>query len=138
VRVFVVIRQIGSIRVSRRPRFALQELAPKIKAGKIGTNGFFTSRDIYLKGWSGIDTPDLARSATQVAGGRPSVRYQINPKVRPLAQLASGPSDKRRKSRMVRVWRICRRSNRFPAFPALTVALRESDQCHGPSGKLPL
>jgi hypothetical protein len=72
---------------------AAQELAPKIKAGKIGTNGFFTSRDIYLKGWSGIDTPDLARSATQVAGGRPSVRYQINPKVRPLAQLASGPSD---------------------------------------------
>jgi Protein of unknown function (DUF3987)/Toprim domain/CHC2 zinc finger len=77
---------------------AAQELGSKIKAGRVGANGFFTPRDIYLKGWSGLDTPDLARSAIQIledaswvrsvqsepspAGGRPSLRYQINPRVR--------------------------------------------------------
>jgi len=77
---------------------ASQELADKIKSGKVGANGFFTLRDVYLKGWSGLDTPDLARVAAQVLGdaawireisgessplgGRPSARYQVNPKVR--------------------------------------------------------
>ncbi len=77
---------------------AAQELAEKIKTGKVGANGFFTLRDVYLKGWSGLDTPDLARVAVQVltdaswirempgesspSGGRPSARYQVNPKVR--------------------------------------------------------
>ena len=45
---------------------AAQELAEKIKTGKVGANGFFTLRDVYLKGWSGLDTPDLARVAAQV------------------------------------------------------------------------
>jgi hypothetical protein len=77
---------------------AAQELAEKIKTGKAGAKEFFTLRDVYLKGWSGLDTPDLARVAAQVltdagwiretpgeaspSGGRPSARYQVNPKVR--------------------------------------------------------
>ena len=77
---------------------AAQELAEKIKTGKVGANGVFTPRDIYLKGWTGIDTPDLARVAAQVLndagwirevpgessalGGRPPMRYEVNPKVR--------------------------------------------------------
>jgi hypothetical protein len=77
---------------------AAQELAEKIKNGKVGADGSFTLRDVYLKGWSGLDTPELARAAAQVledagwiremagksspSGGRPSARYLVNPKVR--------------------------------------------------------
>jgi hypothetical protein len=77
---------------------AAQELAEKTKSNKVGVNGIFTLRDVYLKGWSGLDTPELARVAVQVladtgwvreapgesspSGGRPTARYQVNPKVR--------------------------------------------------------
>lgn len=77
---------------------AARELADKVKSRKLGADGFFCSRDVYLKGWSGLDSPEAARLAIQVLidarwivevagepsprGGRPPLRYQINPRVR--------------------------------------------------------
>jgi putative DNA primase/helicase len=76
---------------------AAQELADRIKTRRVGADGFFSCRDIYLKGWSGLDSLEAVRLATQVledagwirelsadrtpAGGRPSLRYQVNPMV---------------------------------------------------------
>jgi hypothetical protein len=76
---------------------AAQELAEKIKTRRVGADGFFSCRDVYLKGWSGLDSPEAVRLAAQVledagwirevpsdakpSGGRPSLRYQVNPKV---------------------------------------------------------
>lgn len=76
---------------------AARELADKIKKRKIGVNGFFSCRDVYLKGWSGLDTPEAVKLAAEVLedaywlrdvsngpgplGGRPSNRYAINPRV---------------------------------------------------------
>lgn len=73
-----------------------QDLAGKLKAGKLGSDSF-TLRDLYLKQWTGLDTPESARSAVEVLidanwvrcqststgpkGGRPSESYAINPKV---------------------------------------------------------
>jgi hypothetical protein len=76
---------------------AAQLLAEKVKKRQIAPDGFFSCRDVYLKGWSGLDTPELARMAVEVLldavwvrdvdreagplGGRPSARYQVNPRV---------------------------------------------------------
>jgi Protein of unknown function (DUF3987) len=77
---------------------AAEELAEKIKAGKIGAHDAFSCRDIYHKGWTGLNTPDLAKSAIEVledaawirevpyesgsVGGRPPKRYVVNPLLR--------------------------------------------------------
>jgi hypothetical protein len=76
---------------------AAGELADKIKDRKVGANGFFPCRDVYLKNWSGLNTPELVRMAADVLqdagwirelsvesgpfGGRPSNRYAVNPRV---------------------------------------------------------
>jgi putative DNA primase/helicase len=78
---------------------AARELADKIKHRKVGTDGFFSCRDVYLKGWSGLDSPEAVKQAAEVlqdAGwvrdvcgessdplgrGRPSNRYEVNPAV---------------------------------------------------------
>ncbi len=76
---------------------AARELADKIKKRKIGAAGFFSCREVYLKGWSGLDTPEAAKTAAEVLedaqwvrdvtgdsgplGGRPSNRYAVNPRV---------------------------------------------------------
>jgi Protein of unknown function (DUF3987) len=76
---------------------AARELAEKIRKRKIGADGFFTCRDVYLKGWSGLDTPEAVKLAAAVLqdagwvrelsgesgpfGGRPSNRYEVNPVV---------------------------------------------------------
>ena len=76
---------------------AAQLLAEKIRKRQIAAGGLFSCRDVYLKGWSGLDTPELARMAAEVLqdagwicdvnaepgalGGRPSTRYQVNPRV---------------------------------------------------------
>ena len=49
---------------------ATQALAEKIKKRKVGANGFFTGRDVYVKGWSGLDSPEAARLAAQATGHR--------------------------------------------------------------------
>jgi putative DNA primase/helicase len=76
---------------------AARELADKIKHRKVGTDRFFSCRDVYLKGWSGLDSPEAVKQAAEVLedarwvrnlstesgpfGGRPSNRYEINPGV---------------------------------------------------------
>jgi hypothetical protein len=82
--------------LTSREMHAAQDLVAKIKAGKLG-NDSFTLRDVYLKQWAGLDTPEAARSAVEVLidanwvrlqhsssgpkGGRPPESYSINPRV---------------------------------------------------------
>jgi Protein of unknown function (DUF3987) len=89
-------RRVYSCVVSPQMR-AARELADKIKHRKVGTDGFFSCRDVYLKGWSGLDTPEAVKRAAEVLqdagwlrevssesgplGGRPSNRYLVNPGV---------------------------------------------------------
>jgi putative DNA primase/helicase len=77
---------------------AARELAEKIRRRKVGADGFFSCRDVYLKGWSGLDSPEAVKQAAEVLqdsgwvrdlsiesgpfGGRPSNRYEVNPGVR--------------------------------------------------------
>lgn len=76
---------------------AARELAEKIKKRKVAADGFFSCREVYLKGWSGLDTPEAVRLAAEVLqdagwvrdvsgepgpyGGRPSNRFEVNPAV---------------------------------------------------------
>ena len=76
---------------------AAQELAEKIRARKVAVTGIFTCRDVYLKGWTCLDTAEAVRLAAQIlqdagwireltsdpgtAGGRPSLRYRVNPRI---------------------------------------------------------
>lgn len=89
-------RRVYSCVTTSRMR-AARELADKIKQRKVGANGPFTGRDIYLKGWSGLAEPESVKLALDVlvdaswirevdggpgvTGGRPSTRYVINPRV---------------------------------------------------------
>jgi putative DNA primase/helicase len=73
------------------------ELANKIRHRRVGADGFFSCRDVYLNGWTGLDSPDAVKQAAEVLqdacwvrdvtaqsgpqGGRPSNRYEVNPKV---------------------------------------------------------
>jgi hypothetical protein len=77
---------------------AAQVLATKIKMKKIGADGWFSLREVYLKGWSGLETPEASVRAVEILqdagwirpineergsqGGRPAMRFEINPKVR--------------------------------------------------------
>jgi putative DNA primase/helicase len=74
---------------------AARELAEKIKRKKVGAIGSFSCREVYLKGWSGLDSPEAVRLAAEVLqdagwirdltcapgpfGGRPANRYAVNP-----------------------------------------------------------
>jgi len=89
-------RRVYSCVTTSRMR-AARELADKIKRRKVGANGSFTCRDVYLKGWSGLADPEAVKLSLDVlldagwvrelggepgpTGGRPSARYAINPKV---------------------------------------------------------
>jgi putative DNA primase/helicase len=68
-------------------------LLKRIKSGVLGDK--FTVRDVYLKGWTGLNSPEAARKAAAVlaefdwlrrdtrdTGGRPSEAYQVNPAAR--------------------------------------------------------
>jgi putative DNA primase/helicase len=90
-------RRIYSCVVTPQMR-AATVFAAKIREGKVGSNGVFVLREVYLKGWSGLDSPELAQAAALVLqdagwiralsdeggsrGGRPANRFEINPKVR--------------------------------------------------------
>jgi hypothetical protein len=76
--------------VSKHHIDAARALAKYIRNGKLKDG--FTARDIYLNGWTGLATPEDARMAVDVlldlgwlqaheerTGGRPKVRYSINP-----------------------------------------------------------
>jgi len=70
---------------------AARELAERIRQGKVDRE--FSTRSVYLRGWSGLSTPDEVRGALRVledAGwvrpvitegreGRPSERWHVNP-----------------------------------------------------------
>jgi putative DNA primase/helicase len=74
---------------------AARELSRHIRVGDV--SAAFKTRDVYLKGWVGLDTPERARGALSVledsgwlrrvetmptlVGGRPSEAWQLNPKV---------------------------------------------------------
>ena len=81
-------------------------LLVKIKAGKLADKDgvildSFTPRQVAIKHWAGLDTPDAVRKAADVladfdwlrrevvtggtAGGRPSDRYTVNPLARGTA-----------------------------------------------------
>jgi putative DNA primase/helicase len=76
---------------------AARELADKIRRKKVGASGSFSCREVYLKGWSGLDSPETVRQAAEVLadarwiremagesgpfGGRPANRYEVNPGV---------------------------------------------------------
>ena len=76
---------------------AARELADKIKKRKLCITGSFSCREVYTKGWSGLDTAEAVRLAVDVLqdagwlreldsepgplGGRPSNRYAVNPRV---------------------------------------------------------
>jgi hypothetical protein len=40
-----------------------RELADKLKQRKIGANGYFTCRDVYIKGWGGLDSEAVKLAA---------------------------------------------------------------------------
>lgn len=78
---------------------AARDLAEKIKEREVAKgDDTFTCREVYLKGWHGLSSPEAVRSAGNIliragwiravakekgsSGGRPSEQYQINPKVR--------------------------------------------------------
>jgi Protein of unknown function (DUF3987) len=74
---------------------AARELARHIQRRSL--QDIFTTREVYLKGWSGLSTPESARDALEVLeeanwvvrvqspssplGGRPAEEWAINPKV---------------------------------------------------------
>ena len=85
------------LRCEPRDARRAQELAAKIKRRAVGAGGFFSCRDVYVKGWSGLDTPESVRKGAEILkdagwvrelpsesgplGGRPSSRYEINPRL---------------------------------------------------------
>jgi hypothetical protein len=87
-------RRVYSCIVTPQMR-AARELAQKIKRRDVGADGILLCRDIYLKGWSSLDSPEAVREAASVledAGwlrempreprpGRPAIRYTINPRI---------------------------------------------------------
>jgi putative DNA primase/helicase len=95
-------RRVYSCVVSPQVR-AARELAERIAKRQIrnkdGGHDWFTARDVYLKGWSSLDSPEAVKQAADVlqdagwlrpAGGespdplgrgRPSNRYAVNPGV---------------------------------------------------------
>jgi putative DNA primase/helicase len=89
-------RRIYSCIVTPQMR-AAHELADKIRQRRVGRDGFFSFRDVYTKGWSGLESPELVRQGAEVLqdagwirdvspkpgklGGRPSNLYQVNPRV---------------------------------------------------------
>jgi hypothetical protein len=76
---------------------AARELADKIRQRKIGTSGSFSCREVYWKGWRGLDSPEAVKQAAELLedanwvrrlatesrplGGRPADRYTVNPRV---------------------------------------------------------
>jgi putative DNA primase/helicase len=85
---------------------AARELAEKIRTRKVGSEGSFSCREVYVKGWSGLESPEAVKLAAEVLedagwirgfaggsgplGGRPSNYYEINPRVWEMPWQANG------------------------------------------------
>ena len=81
--------------MTERPQLVAKLLAAKLKAG--GLPSPFLARDVYRKGWGGLTEPEDVEAGADVLeslgglraemvpatsqGGRPTVRYEINPAV---------------------------------------------------------
>ncbi len=80
---------------ARPGQHAAIALSKRLAKGWKREDGFFTVRDVYRSGWSGLDSPDAARGALLVleeygwvrretdaqTAGRPSETYRINPRI---------------------------------------------------------
>jgi putative DNA primase/helicase len=80
---------------ARPEHHAAIALSKRLAKGWKREDGFFTVRDVYRSGWTGIDSPDAARGALLVleeygwvrreiaaqTPGRPSETYRINPRI---------------------------------------------------------
>jgi hypothetical protein len=79
--------------VSRADLASARELLRRIRAGEVADS--FRARDIYIKGWSRLATPEQAHSAARTlaefdylrehdeqTGGRSTTRYEVNPRGR--------------------------------------------------------
>jgi hypothetical protein len=82
--------------VTSLPNRLAAELGEKLKQGVLGDK--FRLRDVYLRGWAGLDTPEAVRMALAVLedagwvrridpksgpqGGRPKEEFTVNPAVR--------------------------------------------------------
>jgi hypothetical protein len=89
-------RRIYSCVVSPQMR-AAHELAARIKRREVGTDRIFSCREVYRKGWAGLDSPELVERAVEAlqdvawirpvaaepkpAGGRAPARFAINPRI---------------------------------------------------------
>jgi hypothetical protein len=74
-----------------------QMLASRISGKHIGHEKPFTARDVYLKGWKGLESAEVVNMATETLikanwiqkknkpsahfGGRPSVQFVVNLKI---------------------------------------------------------
>jgi hypothetical protein len=89
-------RRVYASVVSPQLRVA-RELADKIRQRKIGASGSFSCREVYWKGWRGLDSPAAVKQAAELLedagwvrrlgaesgplGGRPGDRFAVNPGV---------------------------------------------------------
>lgn len=89
-------RRVYSCIISPQLR-AARVLADKIKQKKVGADGLFSCRDVYLNGWACLESPEAVKRAPEVLedagwvrglttvpgprGGRPADRYEVNPAV---------------------------------------------------------
>jgi hypothetical protein len=89
-------RRIYAINGSREQSAALS-LALKLHAGEIGSEGFFTAREVYQKNWTGLQDVKQVKDGAKILadlhwirpatsesgpeGGRRSDRYEVNPLV---------------------------------------------------------
>ena len=55
---------------------AAGELADKIRRKKVGASGSFSCREVYVNGWSGLDSPEAVRSAAEVLQDAHWIREQ--------------------------------------------------------------
>lgn len=78
---------------STRDASAARELSRHLQGRDLGAA--FTTRDVYLKGWRGVDNPETARAAlnlledagwvrrqeSKARSGRPSEHWKVNPRI---------------------------------------------------------
>ena len=86
--------QRAYVSVARADFACARELLRRIQTGEVPDR--FRARDIYIKGWSRLATPEHAHRAArtlvdfdylrehdeQQTGGRPTTRYDVNPRAR--------------------------------------------------------
>ena len=89
-------RRIYSLVISPQRR-AAAELGRRLQEAWKRQEGMFTVREVYVKGWSGLDTPEKVRPALEIlidanwirpsdpgkgTAGRPSEIYAISPRLK--------------------------------------------------------